>query len=163
MADEQSMQQETPETDEPDYKALYEQAKADAERWKTQSRKNESRAKSNAGAARELDDATQQLADLSARLAAIEGENERLKAEAERAQLVAKVAASTGVPEPIVAALAATDEKSLTEAASAIAATYRVPAGAPTVPEAGMFPRGGQGKKTNAQQFGDVVDQMLGR
>ena len=163
MANDESMQQEATETDATDYKALWEQAKADAEMWKAKSRKNEDRAKSNAVAARELSDATQQLADLSERLAAIESENEKLKADAERVQLVAKVAESTGVPEQIVSALAANDEKSLIKAANAIAETYRVPAGAPSMPEAGMFPRGGQSKKTNAQQFGEAIDRMLGR
>jgi len=159
MANDETMQQAAPETDEPDYKALYEQAKADAEKWKAHSRKNEERAKSNAGAARELGDATQQLEDLSKRLAAIEGENAQLKAEAERAQLVAKVAAATGVPEQIVAALAATDEESLTVQAQAVADL--MPKGAPSAPEAGKFPRDAQ-KRSNAQMFGDAIDRMLG-
>ena len=136
---------------EPDYKAMLEQARrdleaaqAETERWKAQSRKNEGRAKTNAEAAKGYEDATQQLADLSERLAAIEGENARLKAAAARAEVVSKVAAVTGVPEAIVSSLAASDEKALTEAATAIAEAYRTPGGAPTAPEAGTFPKGGE-------------------
>lgn len=152
--------QQEPET-EPDYKALYEQAQADAEKWKAQSRKNESRAKSNAGAAKDLEEANAQLESLSARIAAIEDENSTLKAEAERTALVAKVAATTGVPEPIVASLSAQDEETLSAAATAIADAYKTPGGAPSAPEAGRFPRGVQ-QRSNAQQFGDYIDQILG-
>ena len=165
MADEQNKQQEPEDTT--DYKALYEQAKsdadkykADADKWKAQSRKNESRAKANAGAASELDDATKQLAEISARLTKIEGENEALKADAERAELVAKVAKETGVPEAIVTTLAGNDEDTLTEAAKAIAGI--MPHGAPSAPEAGTFPRGTDAApKNNAKRFGELVGQML--
>lgn len=150
--DEPSGQASNPETGEaPDYKALLEQArkeleaaKADAERWKAHSKKNEGRAKSNADAAKDLEDANAQLADLSARLSAIEEENATLKAEAERAEVVSRVAAATGVPEAIVSSLAASDEKALTEAATAIAEAYKTPGGAPIAPEAGTFPKGGE-------------------
>ena len=144
------------ETAEPDYKALYEQAHADAEKWKALSRQNEGRAKANADAASELE-------DLSKTLAAIEGENAALKAQAERNALVAKVASETGVPESIVATLAADEEDALTAAATAIAEAFKTPGGAPAgVPEAGAFPRG-TGAKTKAQQFGEAFDQLLGR
>lgn len=136
---------------EPDYKALLEKAnkdlqaaQAEAEKWKSLSKKNEGRAKSNAGAAKDLEDANTQLADLSARLSAIEKENATLKAEAARAEVVSKVAAATGVPEAIVSSLAASDEKALTEAATAIAEAYKTPGGAPSAPEAGTFPKGGE-------------------
>ena len=133
-----------------DYKALYEQAardleaaQADVEKWKGLSRKNEGRAKTNAGAAKDLEDANAQLADLSARLSAIEGENAALKASAARSALVASVAKATGVPEAIVSSLAASDEKALTDAATAIAEAYKAPGGAPYVPEAGTYPKSG--------------------
>lgn len=134
---------------EPDYKALYEKAakdleaaQAQAEKWKGLSRKNEDRAKSNAGAAKDLEEASAQLADLAQRLEAIEGENAALKASAARSALVASVSKATGVPEDIVSMLSASDEKSLTEAATAIAEAYKAPGGAPFVPEAGAFPKG---------------------
>lgn len=130
------------ETDETDYKALYEQMKSEAEKWKEQSRKQESRAKHNAGAAKDLEGALQQLADLNERLGSIESENSSLKAAAERRKLVAKVSKATGVPEAIVSSLGGNDEKALSAAATAIAEAYKTPGGAPRVPEAGTFPRG---------------------
>lgn len=148
--------QETTGTEEVDYKALYEQAKADADKWKAQSRKNESRAKTNAGAARDLEEANAQLESLSARIAAIEDENSTLKAEAERTALVAKVASATGVPEAIVSTLAANDEQTLTDAATAIAGL--MPHGAPNAPEAGKFPRDAPQEKTKAQLFADAIN-----
>lgn len=151
MADENTepTQQQEGAATEPDYKALYEQAAADVEKWKAMSRKNEGKAKSNA-------DAAEQLADLSQRLAAIEAENGALKAAESRRALVAKVAASTGVPEAIVSSLAANDEKSLTEAATAIGAAYSVKGGAPKAPEAGAFPQNagsGDDMRSLAQQI----------
>lgn len=138
---------------EPDWKALYEQALADVDKWKTMSRKNEGKAKSNA-------DAAEQLADLSERLAAIEGENAALKASAERSALVAKVAKATGVPEQVVSALSANDEKALTEAATSIAEAFKVPGGAPPAPEAGRFPHGA---KAGDSEMRDFVRQLTGR
>lgn len=120
-----------------DYKALWEQAKADAEKWKAMSRKNETRAKNNAGAAKDLEEVNQQMAELSQQLADLKGENDALKANAERAKLVSKVAEATGVPEAIVSTLAATDENALTQAATAIADAYKTPGGAPAASEAG--------------------------
>ena len=139
-----------------DYKALWEQAQADAEKWKALSRQNEKRAKSNESAASDLD-------EISKRLAAIEDENAQLKTAAEHRKLVAKVAKDTGVPETIVATLAATDEKALTEAATAIANAYKTPGGAPKVPEGGKFPQDELDTRSNAAKFGAAFDQLLGR
>ena len=151
-----------PEASEPDYKALYEKAQADAERWKAQSRKNESRAKSNAGAARDLDEVNQQVAELSQQLAAIQGENAALKAQAARSALVAKVAAETGVPEAIVSKLAPNDEEALTQAATAIADAYKVPGGAPAAPEAGARVQTGDAAYDKKKLFGDYIAEALG-
>lgn len=160
----------SPETgDGVDYKALYEQAQEqlkvaqeDVEKWKTQSRKNESRAKNNAGAAKSLEELSQQMAELTEQFTAMQGENATLKAQAARAALVSKVAESTGVPEGIVSALAANDEDSLTAAATAIAEAYKVPGGAPLVPEAGVRVNTGGSGKTKQQQFGDMIAEALG-
>ena len=145
---------------EPDWKALYEQAQADAERWKGLSRKNEGKAKSNAEAARANAEAADQLAELSQRLAAIEGENAALRAQAERSALVAKVAKETGLDASIVSALNGGDEESLAEQARAIAALR--PKGAPLAPEAGRFPQNVQGTQTNAQLFAEAIGGALG-
>lgn len=148
-------------TDDVDYKALYEQAQAEAAKWKEQSRKQESRAKHNAGAAKDLEGALQQLSDLNERLGSIESENSSLKAAAERRKVVAKVAKATGVPEAIVSSLSGNDEKALSAAATAIAEAYKTPGGAPRVPEAGQFPRGKQtGEGDDMRTF---VRQLFGR
>ncbi len=147
---------------DPDYKALYEQAQADADKWKAQARKNEGRAKSNAGAAKSLESAEQQLQDLSQRLAAIEGENATLKANAQRAALVSEVAKETGVSEAIVSTLAANDKEALTAAATAIAEAYKQPGGAPAAIEAGQHVHTGGSAKTTAQKFADAMDDFLG-
>ena len=155
-------QGQQPATEEPDYKALYEQAQAEADKWKERSRKNEGRAKSNAEAAKGYEDATQQLADLTKRLDALEGENATLKAQAARSALVAKVAKSTGVPEGIVASLSAQDEDALSAAATAIAEAYKAPGGAPSAPEAGAFPADGA-TETKQSAFGDLIAGALHR
>lgn len=151
---------ESTETEEPDYKALYEQAKADADKWKAQSRKNESRAKANSGAATELEQNKTQLQELSERLSALEQENSSLKESAKRKQLVAEVAKETGVPESIVSQLAANDKDSLTAAATAIADAYKTPGGAPRAPEAGKFPRG---KKSEDSEQREFVRKLFGK
>lgn len=147
MADENSQQvgAEGETLEEPDYKALYETAQAEADKWKALSRKNEQQARSNA-------DAASQLRDLTQRLAAIEGERDQLKAQREHDALVAKVAQATGVPASIVSTLAATEEEALTQAATAIADAYKVPGGAPYVPEAGKF-AGEQGADAEMRKF----------
>lgn len=122
-----------------DYKALYEAAQADAEKWKAQARKQESRAKSNADAAQQLDTTTAALAEISERLKAVEEERAALKAAADRAELVSKVSQATGVPQSIVSTLAANDEEGLTAAAQGIAQAYAPKGGAPNVSEAGKF------------------------
>ena len=156
MADAQNEALESA-TDEPDYKALYEAAQADAEKWKALSKKNEGRAKSNAGAAKSLEDATAQLADLTARLEALEGENTTLKANAKRADLVKRVADTTGVPEAVVSMLSGADEETLTAAATAIAETFK-PKGAKN-PTGGKFPRDAEQLDDEQRQF---VRQLFG-
>ncbi|MDO4807584.1 MAG: hypothetical protein Q4A07_10080 [Coriobacteriales bacterium] len=159
--DKQTEGQQEGAAKETDYKALWEQAKAEAEKWKAQSRKNESRAKANYGAAKDLEEVNQQVADLSKRLEAAESENASLKAGAKRAAMVKEVSAETGVPEAIVSTLAATDKKALAEAATAIAEAYR-PGGAPAANEAGSHVNTGGSAKTASQKFGDAMDKLLG-
>lgn len=137
---------------EPDYKALYEQLKAESRKW-------EDRSKQNKAKADKLDELMAGSDSIEERIAALEAENKAMRdAEARRA-LVAKVAASTGLSESIVATLSGADEEALTAQAQAIADLR--PKGAPSAPEAGRFPRGEQ-QRSNAQQFGDYIDQMLG-
>lgn len=139
--------------EEPDYKALYEQLKADSRKW-------EQRAKDNKEKADKWDATTKGNESVEDRIAALEAENEAMKAAEARRALVSQVAKETGLSEAIVASLSGTDLETLTEQAKPIAALK--PKGAPNVPEAGKFPRGAQKKMQAAQQFGEVVDQLLG-
>ena len=133
---------------EPDYKALYEQAVADAQaateeaaKWKALSRKNEARSKDNYAAAQTAYDARERLAAMTERMTALEDENARLRGYADAARwnaTVASVSEATGVPKDILGMINATDEAALIEAAEAIAGAYRPPT-APYVPEAGTF------------------------
>lgn len=137
---------------EPDYKALYEQLKAESRKW-------EDRSKQNKAKADKLDELMAGNESIEERIAALEAENKAMKDAESRHALVAKVAASTGLSESIVATLSGADEEALTAQAQAIADLR--PKGAPSAPEAGRFPRGEQ-QRSNAQQFGDYIDQMLG-
>ena len=106
------------EQPEQDYKALYEQVKAESRKW-------ESRSKANA---KELEALKKQPAKdrtVEDRLAALEAENESLKASAARSSLVESVAKATGLDKPIVSALNGADEDALTEQARAIAAQLK--------------------------------------
>ena len=138
---------------EPDYKALYEQLKAESRKW-------EDRSKQNKAKADKLDELMAGNSSIEERIAALEAENKAMKDAETRHALVAKVAAANCLPESLVATLNGQDEEALTEQAKAIADLK--PKGAPSAPEAGTFPRDVQPKKTNAQQFGDAIEQMLG-
>lgn len=79
------------EQQEPDYKALYEQAKANSRKWEKQAKANKTAADELAKAQEAGKTADEQIADLRKRL------DEKEKAE-ERAKLAAKVAQKKGVP-----------------------------------------------------------------
>ena len=119
---------------EPDYKALYEEAKANSRKW-------EERAKANKEKADKYDEATGGEESLEARIAKLEADKAALEQQQERRALVAKVAAEYGLSESIVAVLNGADEQTLGEQAKAIAGLR--PSGAPSAPEAGSFPRDG--------------------
>ena len=137
---------------EPDYKALYEEAKANSRKW-------EQRAKDNKEKADKYDAATAGEASLEDRIAKLEADKLALEQQQKRHAIVAKVAAEFGLSESIVGALNGADEATLKEQAEAIAGLK--PKGAPSVPEAGKFPRGKE-SKTAAEQFADLIDDALG-
>lgn len=138
---------------EPDYKALYEEAKANSRKW-------EERAKANKDKADKYDEAAAGEESLEARIAKLEADKAELEHQREHQAIVAKVAAEYGLSEAIVGALNGADEDALKEQAKAIADLK--PMGAPTAPEAGKFPRN-QTSKSKAERFGDIVDMALGR
>lgn len=121
-----------------DYKAMYEQAISESRKW-------ESRSKANAEKAKMFDEMESAKKTLEERVSSIEAANKALEDEKARAGLVKSVAKATGVPESIVSTLSATDEETMIAQANAIAENYKLPGGAPKVPEAGRFPKGEQG------------------
>ena len=139
-----------PHGEEIDYKAMYEQAKAESRKW-------ESRSKANAEKAKKFDELENANKTLEERVASIEAANKALEDEKAHNELVKRVAEATGVPEGIVSALSATDEETMTAQAIAIVENYKTPGGAPKAPEAGMFPKEMASSKTTAQQFADAL------
>ena len=83
------------EGQEPDYKALYEQAKANSRKWEKQAKANKTAAEELEKAQEAGKTADEQIADLKRRL------DEKEKAEA-RAKLAAKVAEEKGVPADLI-------------------------------------------------------------
>ena len=140
------------EQPEQDYKALYEQVKAESRKW-------ESRSKANA---KELESLKKQPAadrTVEDRLAALEAENESLKASAARASLVDSVAKATGLDRSIVAVLNGADEDTLTEQAQAIASQLKPRASAPAVPEAGKKAKPGKPSKQDILKIEDPKER----
>lgn len=151
MAENHDQLEVTPETDETDYKALYEKTLAESRKW-------ENRSKANAEKARKFDELESANKALEERVSEIENANKALEAEKTRVQLVKTVAELTGVSENIVSALSATDEESLTAQAQVIANNYKTPGGAPKAPESGIFPLEPMPEKqTTAKQFADAL------
>lgn len=142
---------EPAQDDGKDYKAMYEQAIAESRKW-------ESRSKANAEKAKKYDELESAKRTLEDRVATIEAANKALEDEKERAKLVKSVAKATGVPESIVSSLSATDEKTMTAQAKAIAENYKTPGGAPKAPEAGKFPREKSQAKTAKEQFAEALE-----
>lgn len=137
---EQQPGQQAAEQPEQDYRALYEQARAESRKW-------EGRSKANAKELEALRRQPAQDRTVEDRLAALEAENEALKASAARNALVESVAKATGLDRSIVAALNGADEEALTGQAQAIAAQLRPRASAPAAPEAGRKERPGKPSK----------------
>ena len=135
-----------------DYKALYEQLKADSRKW-------EERAKANKAKADEYDQLKGGEESIEDRIAKLEAENKAMRDAETRHALVAKVARAVDLPESLVETLSGSDEETLTAQAQAVAELK--PKGAPSAPEAGKFPREPNTKST-AEKFGDVVEELLG-
>lgn len=141
------------EGQEQDYKALYEQLKAESRKW-------EDRSKQNKAKADKLDELMAGNSSIEERIAALEAENKAMKDAETRHALVAKVAAAVGLPEGLVGTLNGQDEETLTAQAKAVAALK--PKGAPSAPEAGKFPREQQAEDADAEKR-KFVRQLLGK
>lgn len=143
-----------PNGEEPDYKALYEESKAQAEEAKAHSREWEKRAKDNKNAAKQLEEAQQagktaeeRIADLTKRLDAKE------KAE-ERAKVAAKVAEAKGVPADL---LMGDDEEAMSAYADKLLKHFKKKP-ASSVEKPGSFPRGADGGSSKR----DFINQLFG-
>ena len=146
---------QTAEQPEQDYKALYEQAKAE-------SRKREGRPKANTKELEELEALKKQPTrdrTVEGRLAALEKENETLRATAARNVLVGSVAKATGLDKSIVSALNGADEDALTEQAQAIAAQLKPKSTAPVAPEAGRREKPGKPSKKDILSIEDAKER----
>jgi len=146
--------EESPHGEGPDYKAMYEAAKAESRKW-------ESRSKANAEKAKAFDELETAKKSLEERVSSIEAANRALEDEKARGALVKKVAKATGVPESIVSTLSATDEETMTAQAAAIAENYRTPGGAPNAPEAGRFAK--SEKTSELDEKRKFVRDLLGK
>lgn len=153
--DEQVDESKVQETQETDWKALYEQSRADLEKAKAASRKWEARSKENAGAAKGLEDAEGHAKDLEARIAAIEAENASLK----KSSLRAKAAEKYGVP----ASLVSGDTEEEMEANAKAIAEFAKPKTAPRVSGAGSFERKPAGDAGDDDERRAFVRKLLGR
>lgn len=132
--------------EEPDYRALYEEQRAEAERLKAESRKWERRSKENLDAAKQARSAArksveEEVADLRAQL-------RRMEEERAHAELVSGVASAKGVPAEL---LRGDDEEELNASADALLAFVR--SQAPAAPQdKGGSPAGGA--RLTAEQIG---------
>ena len=142
------------EGQEPDYKALYENALKESRKWESRSKANLKELDELKAAASKADPTVEE------RLSALESENAALKASAARSALVDSVAKATGLDRSIVAALSGEDEESLTEQAQAIAAIARPKGGAPAALEAGNKPKPGKPSKKDVLGIEDKKERL---
>lgn len=142
MADDNT---ENTATDEetPDYKALYEQAKADLDKRTAEARKWESRSKANFDKNKTADE---RIADLEKKLA------EQEKA-ASRAELANKVASAKNVPADL---LVGDTEDEMNAWADKMAAAFKKKP-APSVPNSGKF----DGGKTDDSELREFAKKLI--
>lgn len=129
---------------EPDYKQLYEQAKANSRKWEKQAKANKTAAEQLEKAQQAGKTAEEKIAELTKRL------DEKEKAEA-HAKLVATVAKEKGVP----AELLFGDTQEEIEAHADALAKYAKKDTAPQVPNAGKFAR-----KTDASSPSEAFEKF---
>lgn len=145
MAEEQAATaevDETNETEEPDYKALYEAEKAHSRKWEKQ-------AKANKLAASALDEANQAKKTADEKIAELEKRLDAKEKAEVRAKTAAKVAQEKGVPADLIVG---DDEESMAEWADKMLAAFKKKP-APRVEKPGSFDRGGNGGDEALRDF----------
>ena len=146
MADEevtQEEQQQQAQGDSTDWKAKYESMRAHSREW-------EKRAKAS-------EDAADELEKLRAEQASTKAELDEMRARAERQQAVASVADRTNVPVEVIEMLNGSDADDLAKQAERL--LKLLPAYPTRTDDGGTKV---VAKKTSSQQFGDLVERMLG-
>lgn len=126
----------------PDYKALYEAAKANSRKWEKQ-------AKANKGAASALDEANQAKKSADEKIAELEKRLDAKEKAEKRAETAAKVAQEKGVPADLIVG---EDEESMAAWADKMLAAFKTKP-APKVEKPGSFPKSGDGDKTELRDF----------
>lgn len=145
--DTQGQENKDGQTQEPDYKALYEKAKANSRKWEKQ-------AKANMAAASDLEGAETARKSAEERISALETLlKEKEQAEA-RAAIAAKVAKEKGIPADL---LVGDDEESMAAYADKLLAFFKK-APAPTIDSPGSFERNEQSDNS----LRDFTRQLLG-
>ncbi len=131
---------------EPDYKALYEAAKANSRKWEKQAKANKEAAAALDKSEHDRKTADEKVADLIAKLDAKE------KAET-RAKVAAKVAEEKGVPAEL---LVGEDEESMAEWADKMLAAFKKKT-APSVEKPGSFDKDGGKDDTALREFAKAL------
>lgn len=135
------------ETGEPDYKALYERAKANSRKWEKQ-------AKANIEAAEGLESAQAAQRSAEERISALEAQlAEKEKAEA-RAAIASKVAEAKGIPADLIVG---DDEEAMSAYADRLLAFF-AKAPAPKIESPGRFDRSDQ----SGDGMREFTRQLLG-
>ncbi|WP_075844679.1 capsid assembly scaffolding protein Gp46 family protein [Collinsella bouchesdurhonensis] len=134
--------QEPTSVTEPDYKALYEAAKANSRKWEKQ-------AKANKGAASALDEANEAKKSADEKIAELEKRLDAKEKAERRAKAAAKVAQEKGVPADLIVG---DDEESMAEWADKMLAAFKKKP-APRVEKPGSFDRGGNGGDEALRDF----------
>lgn len=149
MAEEQSTTAEVgemSETEEPDYKALYEAEKAHSRKWEKQ-------AKANKGAASALDEANEAKKSADEKIAELEKRLDAKEKAERRAKVAAKVAQEKGVPADLIVG---DDEESMAEWADKMLAAFKKKP-APSVQKPGSFAKDDGKDRTELRDFASAL------
>lgn len=145
MAEEQSATaevDEATETEEPDYKALYEAERAHSRKWERQ-------AKANKGAVTALDEANEAKKSADEKIAELEKRLDAKEKAEVRARTAAKVAQEKGVPADLIVG---EDEESMAAWCDKMLAAFKTKP-APRVEKPGSFDKGGKGGDEALRDF----------
>ncbi len=144
MADEQPTDQtgQNEQQGEPDYKALYEEAKQHARDW-------EKKAKANRNASKALDEANNKAKSADEKIAELTRRLDEKESAEKRSKLKAKVAQEKGIPVDVIVG---DDEESMAAWADLLLKTFKKKPAA-SVEKPGSFDSGASGDNTELREF----------